>query len=75
MGFLTRTTLATLPFEWTSTFCPPVLSTNTSSSPDRVCLWMAVTYSTVIVYETVKCWEASGKSIRDALLGEPLSGG
>ncbi len=38
---------------------------------EAVCLWMAVTYATVIVYETVKCWEASGKSIRHALFGEP----
>jgi hypothetical protein len=36
---------------------------------EEVCLWMAVTYATVIVYETVKCWQASGKSIRHALFG------
>jgi lycopene cyclase domain-containing protein len=38
---------------------------------EEVCLWMAVTYATVIVYETVKCWQASGKSMRQALFGEP----
>jgi hypothetical protein len=38
---------------------------------EAVCLWMAVTYATVIVYETVKCWQASGKSMRHALFGEP----
>jgi lycopene cyclase domain-containing protein len=38
---------------------------------EEVCLWMAVTYATVIVYETVKCWQASGKSIRHALFGVP----
>lgn len=37
---------------------------------EEVCLWMAVTYATVIVYETMKCWQASGKSIRQALFGE-----
>ena len=36
---------------------------------EEVCLWMAVTYATVIVYETVKCWQASGRSMRHALLG------
>jgi lycopene cyclase domain-containing protein len=36
---------------------------------EEVCLWMAVTYATVIVYETVKCWQASGKSMRHALFG------
>jgi hypothetical protein len=38
---------------------------------EEVCLWMAVTYATVIVYETVKCWQASGRSMRHALFGEP----
>ena len=40
---------------------------------EAVFLWMAVTCATVIIYETVKCWEASGKSIRHALFGEPDS--
>ena len=38
---------------------------------EEVCLWIAVAYATVIIYETVKCWQASGKSIRSALFGEP----
>jgi lycopene cyclase domain-containing protein len=37
---------------------------------EEVCLWIAVTYATVIVYETVKCWQSSGKSMRHALFGE-----
>ena len=36
---------------------------------EEVCLWMAVTYATVIIYETVKCWQASGRSMRHALFG------
>jgi hypothetical protein len=40
---------------------------------EEVCLWMAVTYATVIVYETVKCWQASGKSMSHALFGQPTS--
>ena len=36
---------------------------------EEVFLWMAVTYATVIVYETVKCWQASEKSMRHALFG------
>ena len=39
---------------------------------EEVCLWMVVTYATVIVYETVKCWQSSGKSMRHALFGEPI---
>ena len=36
---------------------------------EEVCLWIVVTYATVIVYETVKCWQASGRSMRQALFG------
>jgi len=39
---------------------------------EEACLWMAVTYATVIIYETVKCWQASGKSMRHALFGTPV---
>ena len=42
---------------------------------EAVCLWMAVAYATVIIYETVKCWQASGKSMRRALFGEPARQG
>ncbi len=40
---------------------------------EEVCLWIVVTYATVIVYETVKCWQASGRSMRHALFGEPAA--
>jgi len=36
---------------------------------EEVCVWVAVTYATVIVYEIVRRWQASGKRIRHALLG------
>ena len=36
---------------------------------EEVCVWLAVTYATVIVYEIVKRWQASGKRIVHALLG------
>ena len=36
---------------------------------EEVCLWVAVTYATVIVYEIVRRWQASGKKLRHALLG------
>jgi hypothetical protein len=39
---------------------------------EEVCLWMAVTYATVIVYETVKCWQGSGRSMRHAFFGDSL---
>ncbi len=42
---------------------------------EAVCIWLAVTYATVIVYETVKCWQSSGRSIRHALFGVPTPPG
>lgn len=36
---------------------------------EAVCVWLAVTYTTVIIFEVVKLWQASGKGLRDAFLG------
>ena len=36
---------------------------------EEVCVWIAVTYATVIVFEVVKVLLASERSVRDALLG------
>jgi hypothetical protein len=36
---------------------------------EEVFVWIGVTYSTVIVYEIVRRWQASGKKIGHALLG------
>ena len=36
---------------------------------EEVCVWIAVTYATVIVYEIVRRWKSSGKRIGRALLG------
>jgi len=36
---------------------------------EEVCVWFAVTYATVIVYEIVRRWQASGKKILHALIG------
>jgi hypothetical protein len=36
---------------------------------EEVCVWLAVTYATVIVFEVVKVWLASERSLRDAMLG------
>jgi hypothetical protein len=40
---------------------------------EEVCVWIAVTYATVIVYEVVRRWRASGKGIGHALVGSPQS--
>jgi hypothetical protein len=36
---------------------------------EEVCLWIAVTYATAILFEVVKVWLASERTMRDALLG------
>jgi hypothetical protein len=36
---------------------------------EEVCIWIAVTFATAIVYEVVRRWESSGKRIRHAFLG------
>jgi hypothetical protein len=36
---------------------------------EEVCVWIAVTYATAIVFEVVKVWLASERSVRDAVLG------
>ena len=41
---------------------------------EAVSVWIAVTYATTMVYETVKVWQASGKPARSAFLGKPAAG-
>ena len=36
---------------------------------EAVCVWIAVTYGTVIVFEIFKLWQASGKTAKHAFLG------
>jgi hypothetical protein len=36
---------------------------------EAVAVWMAVTFATVLVYETARRWKASGRPMRRALLG------
>ncbi|MDE3149305.1 MAG: hypothetical protein KGL37_07530 [Acidobacteriota bacterium] len=36
---------------------------------EAVFVWMAVTYMTVLVYEAIRCWQASGRRARHAFFG------
>ena len=36
---------------------------------EEVCVWIAVSYATVIVFEVVKVWQASGRGLKAAFLG------
>lgn len=36
---------------------------------EEICVWIAVTYATVIVFEVVKVWLASGRSLGEAMWG------
>lgn len=62
-----------LPYGWWG-FQPPqmigIYVTAWSNLPvEEVFVWIAVSYATVIVYENVRRWKASGKLLRHALLG------
>jgi hypothetical protein len=37
---------------------------------EAVFVWIAVTYMTVLVYETIRCWQASGRGARHAFIGQ-----
>jgi hypothetical protein len=37
---------------------------------EAVCVWIAVSYGTVVVFEVFKLWQASGKRARHAFLGK-----
>jgi hypothetical protein len=36
---------------------------------EEVCVWIAVSYATTIVFEVVKIWQASGRRAKEAFLG------
>ncbi|MGH9590678.1 MAG: hypothetical protein ACRD25_09790 [Terracidiphilus sp.] len=40
---------------------------------EAIFVWIAVTYMTVLVYETIHCWHASGKRARQAFFGKNLA--
>ena len=39
---------------------------------EEVFVWFAVTFTTVVVFEVVKIWQASGRGLLEALLGMPI---
>jgi hypothetical protein len=39
---------------------------------EAVMVWLAVTYGTVILFEVVKIWQASGRRAKEAFLGKPV---
>lgn len=41
---------------------------------EEICVWIAVTYATVILFEVVKVWIASERPPREALLGQRITG-
>ncbi len=36
---------------------------------EAVCVWLSVTFTTVIIYEVIKLWQASEKGFREAMIG------
>jgi hypothetical protein len=73
VSLMWETTLA-IPYGWWNFRAEQMLGVRITAwgelPIEEVFLWITVTYSTVIVYETVKCWQASGKTISHALVGK-----
>jgi len=71
-SLLWEATLA-LPYRWWCYQPEQMLGLNVtawSGLPiEAVCVWIAVTYQTVIVYEIVRRWQSSGRAARTAFLG------
>lgn len=67
-----ETTLA-VPYEWWGYQPRQMMGISIGAWQDlpieAVCVWIAVTYATVIIFEIVKIWNASGKPVRQAFLG------
>jgi hypothetical protein len=40
---------------------------------EAVCVWIAVSYTTAIVFEVTKLWQASGRPAKHAFLGVPTA--
>ncbi len=73
ISLLWEVTLA-LPYGWWA-FQPRMMMGLTigawSNLPiEEVFLWFVVTFATVVVFETLKIWLASGKSFREAMTGQ-----
>jgi hypothetical protein len=72
ISLLWEVTLA-LPYGWWNFQRPQMIGLFIGPWDDlpieEVCVWIAVTYATAIVFEVVKVWQASGRTMRGALLG------
>lgn len=42
---------------------------------EEVFVWFVVTFATVVIFEAIKIWRASGHSLRIAMIGPPATGG
>jgi hypothetical protein len=73
ISLLWEATLA-LPYNWWNfqhrQMIGPFIGAWSGLPVEEVCVWIAVTYATAIVFEVVKVCLASERSVRDALLGE-----
>ena len=72
VSLLWEATLA-VPYNWWNFQEQPMIGLRIGAWADlpveEICLWIAVSYATVIVFEVVKVWHASGKAAKHAFLG------
>ena len=72
ISLLWEATLA-LPYNWWNFQHPKMIGIFIGAWADlpieEIFVWIAVTYATVIVFEVVKLWQASGRTMKAAFLG------
>jgi hypothetical protein len=77
ISLLWEATLA-VPYQWWDYQAKQMIGLRIGAWADlpieAVCVWIAVTYATAIVFETVKLWLASGKPAAHAFLGPKKRG-
>ncbi|HYM78399.1 MAG TPA: hypothetical protein VE377_20665 [Candidatus Dormibacteraeota bacterium] len=74
VSMLWEATLA-LPYGWWNYQHPAMMGIFIGAWSDlpveAVLVWLAVTYGTVILFEAVKIWQASGRKAKEVFLGSP----
>lgn len=72
LSLLWEATLA-VPYGWWGYHAAPMMGLTIDAwshlPVEAVCVWLAVSFTTVICYEVVKIWQATGKRARQAFFG------
>ncbi len=65
-----------LPYEWWGFHDKEMIGLFVGAWSDlpieEPCVWFMVSFTTIIVFEVVKIWQATGRSLREAMFGTPV---